>query len=42
MLVECNVGVVDSGLEVDFGGFERVVGGEDEKQLKFATLGIEY
>lgn len=38
MLVEGHVGVPDPRLEVDLGGLEGVVGGEDEEELEFAAL----
>lgn len=38
VLVEGHVRVPDSRLEVDLGGLERVVGGEDEEELEFPAL----
>jgi hypothetical protein len=39
VLVEGDVWVEDTGFERDLGGFERVVGGEDEEELEFSALG---
>jgi hypothetical protein len=38
LLVICDVGVVDSGLEGDGGWLEWVVGWKDEEELEFAAL----
>ena len=41
LVVEGNIGVVDSGLKVYDGWLEGVFGWEDEEELEFATLGEE-
>jgi hypothetical protein len=41
LIVEGDVGVVDSGLKVYDGWFEGVFGWEDEEELEFAALGGE-
>jgi len=38
MFIIGDVRVVDLGLEVELGRFERVVGRQDEEELKFAAL----
>jgi hypothetical protein len=40
VLVVCDVGVVDLGLEVDLGRFEWVFFGENKEELEFAGLRI--
>jgi hypothetical protein len=39
VLVEGDIRVEDTGFERDLGGFEGVVGGEDEEELEFSALG---
>jgi hypothetical protein len=38
LVIECYVGVVDSGFEVYGGRLEGVFGGEVEEELEFAAL----
>jgi len=38
VFVKGYVGVEDAGFEVDLGGFEWVVGGEDEEEFEFTAL----